>query len=185
MKYRLVARTLFQFVVVFAAFMWTTARAEECPKFLDHDFRKLHASETINLCQQYAGRPLLIVNTASHCGFTPQFKGLESLHRKYEDRGLVVLGFPSNDFRQEADNEEKTAQVCYINYGVTFTMMAPISVTGTDVHPLFRELASQSSQPNWNFNKYLVSPSGKVVKHFDTGTTPESSPVIRSIENLL
>lgn len=180
-----VARVLITFIVISAAFLWSTARAEECPEFLDHDFRKLHSSETINLCQQFAGKPLLIVNTASHCGFTPQFKGLESLHRKYEDRGLVVLGFPSNDFRQEADNEEKTAQVCYINYGVTFTMMAPISVTGTDVHPLFRELASQSSQPNWNFNKYLVSPSGKVVEHFDTGTTPESSPVIRSIESLL
>ncbi len=170
MKTRLVARILIPFIVVSAAFLWSTARAEECPDFLDHDFRKLHSSETINLCRQFAGKPLLIVNTASHCGFTPQFKGLESLHRKYEDKGLVVLGFPSNDFRQEADNEEKTAQVCYINYGVTF---------------LFRELANQSSQPNWNFNKYLVSPSGKVVKHFDTGTTPESSPVIRSIESLL
>jgi glutathione peroxidase len=84
-------------------------RAADCPAFLDHDFKKLHSTHGINLCKEFAGRPLLIVNTASHCGYTPQFKGLEALHRKYQARGLVVVGFPSDDFNQEAESEAKTA----------------------------------------------------------------------------
>ena len=78
------------------------SRAANCPAFLDHDFKKLHSSQSVNLCKEFAGRPLLIVNTASHCGYTPQFKGLEALHKKYQARGLVVVGFPSDDFNQEA-----------------------------------------------------------------------------------
>jgi len=77
-------------------------RAADCPAFLDHDFKKLHSSQSVNLCNEFAGRPLLIVNTASHCGYTPQFKGLEALHKKYQARGLMVVGFPSDDFNQEA-----------------------------------------------------------------------------------
>ncbi len=156
-----------------------------CPTHLDHAFRKLHSRETVNVCADYTGRPLLIINTASHCGFTPQFKGLEALHQKYTDKGLVVLGFSSNDFRQEAANEAKAAKVCYINYGVTFTMLAPISVTGETAHPLFKELARQSKAPSWNFNKYLVAPSGEVIRHFGSTTTPESPILIQSIEGVL
>lgn len=163
----------------------SSAKASECPGYLDHEFRKLHSSKTVNLCTEYAGKPLLIINTASFCGFTPQFKGLEALHKKYDDRGLVVVGFPSDDFRQEADGEAKTAEVCYLNYGVTFTMLAPISVKGPNAHPLFKELTRQSSAPRWNFNKYLVGPSGAVVKHFGSNTTPESPILIDSIEKVL
>ncbi len=162
-----------------------TARNDVCPAHLNHEFRKLHSREIVNLCTAFAGKPLLIINTASHCGFTPQFKGLEALHQKYGDQGLVVLGFSSNDFRQEAGNEEKAAKVCYINYGVTFTMLAPISVKGEDAHPLFQELARQSRAPNWNFNKYLVEPSGAVIQHFGSTTTPDSSRLIERIEGLL
>jgi glutathione peroxidase len=161
------------------------AKASECPGYLDHEFRKLHSSKSVNLCTEYAGKPLLIINTASFCGFTPQFKGLEALYKKYKGRGLVVVGFPSDDFRQEADKEAETAKVCYLNYGVTFPMLAPISVKGANAHPLFKELARQSAAPRWNFNKYLVGPSGEVVKHFGPSTTPASPILIESIEKVL
>jgi glutathione peroxidase len=129
-----------------------------CSAYLDHDFQKLHSNETVNICKAYAGKPLLIVNTASHCGYTPQFTGLESLHQKYRKRGLVVLGFPSDDFNQEAKDQAETAQVCYVNYGVTFTMLAPLPVKGAAANPVFKELNRQSREPSWNFNKYLVKP---------------------------
>lgn len=161
------------------------AAASDCAEYLNHDFRKLHSSETLNVCTEHAGKPLLIINTASYCGFTPQFKGLEALHQKYRGEGLVVLGFPSNDFHQAAADEAKSAEVCFLNYGVTFTMLSPISVKGGNAHPLFKELARQSMAPRWNFNKYLVDPSGQVVKHFGSSTTPNSSILIEPIENLL
>ena len=160
-------------------------QARDCPDYLNQEFKRLNSSESLNLCTESAGKPLLVVNTASFCGFTPQFKGLEALHKEYGGRGLVVLGFPSDDFRQEAGSEEKTAEVCYINYGVTFKMMAPISVKGENAHPLFKELAHRSTAPSWNFNKYLVDPSGEKVTHFDGNTTPQSPILLESIEKLL
>ena len=173
-------------VAVSGALAWgSLAAADECPAYLNHDFRKLHSNETINLCDAYSGKPMLIINTASFCGFTPQFSGLEGLHQKYGDQGLVVLGFPSNDFNQAAANEAKSAQVCFINYGVTFTMLSPVSVKGSDAHPLFKELARQSEAPSWNFNKYLVDRSGRVVEHFDSRIRPDSSALIGPIERLL
>ena len=161
------------------------AGAGNCPPYLNHDFQKLHSTERVNICTSYSGRPLLIVNTASHCGFTPQFKGLEALHEQYKGRGLVVIGFPSDDFNQEAKDESETAQVCYVNYGVTFTMLSPVPVTGAAANPVFRELARQSHEPTWNFNKYLVKPDGTVTAYFDSDTTPESAPMHQSIEQLL
>ena len=159
--------------------------AADCPAFLNHDFLKLHSTEHVNVCKAYAGKPLLIVNTASHCGYTPQFKGLESLNQKYKSRGLVLIGFPSDDFTQEARDEAETAQVCYVNYGVTFTMLSPLPVKGPAANPVFRELARQSHEPTWNFNKYLVRPDGKVTAYFDSDATPESAPLNQSIERLL
>ena len=159
--------------------------AADCPAFLNHDFKKLHFSQSVNLCKEFAGRPLLIVNTASHCGYTPQFKGLEALHRQYAARGLVVVGFPSDDFNQEAKSEAKTADVCYVNYGVTFTMLAPSSVTGAKGNPVFRELNRRAGEPSWNFNKYLVSADGKSVQRFDSDVTPDSPQLTRAVEQLL
>ena len=161
-----------------------TARAA-CPEFLNHEFKKLHSADSVNLCSAYAGKPLLIVNTASHCGYTPQFKGLEALHRKFKDRGLVVVGFPSDDFNQEAKNQAETADVCYINYGVTFTMLAPSSVTGKNANPVFQELDRRTTEPSWNFNKYLVSADGKRVQHFDSDVAPDSPKLTTAIEQLL
>jgi glutathione peroxidase len=159
--------------------------AADCPAFLNHDFKKLRSSQSVNLCREYAGRPLLIVNTASHCGYTPQFKGLEALHQKYKTRGLVVVGFPSDDFKQEANDEAETADVCYINYGVTFTMLSPTAVTGRDANPVFREIGRRSGEPSWNFNKYLVSADGKVVRQFDSRVRPDSAELQQAIEQLL
>ena len=172
-------------VCVAVAMSARPAAAGECPGFMDHEFRKLHSAKTVNLCEEFAGRPMLIVNNASHCGYTPQFKGLEALHQAYQDKGLVVVGVPSNDFRQAARNEEKAAEVCYTNYGVTFTMTQTVPVKGRDAHPLFAELARQAGEPRWNFNKYLVDADGKVVHHFDSRVTPDADELRRAIDRVL
>jgi glutathione peroxidase len=156
-----------------------------CPEYLNQSFKKLHSEKSLNICETYAGKPLLIVNTASYCGYTPQFAGLEKLYKAYKDKGLVVLGFASNDFDQEDKNEKKIADVCFINYGVTFDVFSPIHVTGGSAHPLFKELASQSRAPAWNFNKYLVNGDGKVLKYFESNVTPESVVMKQAIEDLL
>lgn len=156
-----------------------------CPAYLDHDLRKLHSSDMVNLCQVTGGKPALIVNTASHCGYTPQFKQLEVLYKKYHGQGLEVVGFASDDFRQEAKDEEQAAEVCYVNYGVTFTMLAPTHVRGDEANPIFRELAQQTKAPGWNFNKYLVDQSGKVVMHFGSNTAPDDPVLITAIESVL
>jgi glutathione peroxidase len=161
------------------------AAADACPAFLDHDFKKLRSRDSVNLCEAAAGKVLLVVNTASHCGYTPQFEGLEALHRKYKDRGLFVVGFPSDDFRQEADTEAETAEVCFVNYGVTFTMLAPTIVKGAGANPVFRELGARTEEPGWNFNKYLVSADGTVVQHFASKVKPESAELSGAIEELL
>jgi glutathione peroxidase len=163
----------------------TASAAASCPAFLNQDFRKLHSNEDVNLCKLIAGKPVLIVNTASHCGFTPQFKGLEAAYEKYKDRGLVVVGFSSDDFNQEARDEAEAATMCFINYGVTFTMLAPQHVKGPEANVVFRELARQTQEPKWNFNKYLVAANGKVVQYFDSRVTPESPEFNEAVEKLL
>jgi glutathione peroxidase len=160
-------------------------QAQQCPAYLDHEFRKLHSSQSINLCKAYAGKPMLIINTASHCGFTPQVKGLEAINTKYKDRGLVVVGFASDDFNQEAKDESEAAETCFLNYGVTFTMLAPQHVKGPDANPVFKELARQTQAPGWNFNKYLVRPDGTVAQYFDSKVTPESPQFSEAVEKIL
>lgn len=161
------------------------ANAGECPEFFDGELKKLRSDESINLCDDWRGQPTLIVNTASFCGFTPQFKALEAVHQRYGEKGLRVLGFPSDDFRQEADSEEETAEICYINYGVTFTMLSPVKVIGEDAHPIFRELARQTAEPNWNFNKYLVDGEGRVAAHFGSSVSPDDDEFIAAIDALV
>ena len=160
--------------------------ANACPQWLNVDKRLLRSKESKNLCEAYGGKPMLIVNTASHCGFTKQFKGLEALYQQYKDRGLVVVGFPSDDFKQEAKDEAETAKICYGNYGVTFDMFSAISVKGDSADPIFKELAKQSGiEPKWNFFKYLVNSRGEVVKSFNSTTTPESDEMKTAIESVL
>lgn len=173
--------------VMFVLLLGTIAHAAEarCPAFLDHEFQKLHTDDRVNLCTAFAGKPLLIVNTASHCGYTPQFSGLEAINQKYRDRGLIVVGFPSDDFNQEAKDQAETAQVCYENFGVTFTMLSPMPVKGKGANPVFRELAHQTREPSWNFNKYLVRADGTVAAHFESEVTPESPEFNAAVERLL
>jgi glutathione peroxidase len=161
------------------------ASESDCPAWLDQDLPRLRSADTVNLCKAAAGKPLLVVNTASYCGYTPQFKGLEALHQKYRDRGLVVVGFPSDDFNQEDADQARTADVCYVNYGVKFTMLAPSRVTGDGANPVFRELARQARAPGWNFNKYLVAPDGRVVRYFGSSVDPASREMTDAIEQLL
>ena len=151
----------------------------------DHDLRRLHSDEVVNLRERFAGHPLLVVNTASHCGFTGQFDGLEALHQQYREAGLKVVGFPSNDFRQEADDEAETAAVCFVNFGVTFDMFSPISVRGADAHPLFREIARQSEAPRWNFHKYVIDRNGQVVGAFPSRVRPDAAELRAAIEKVL
>lgn len=173
---------------LFTALIGLAASAQalaECPQILNQQMKVLGKPETVNLCDRYAGKPVLVINTASHCGFTKQFKGLEALYQQYRERGLAVAGFPSDDFRQEADDEQETAKVCFVNYGVTFDMYATIPVRGSDANPLFRELAAQTEAPSWNFNKYLIDKDGKVVAHFGSMTTPEDEELKAAIEKVL
>ena len=159
----------------------TAKASSQCDDFTNVTMRKLRSKESINFCE-FKGKPLLIVNTASNCGFTGQFEGLETIHKEYKDQGLVVLGFPSDDFFQEEDDEKDTAKVCFINYGVTFNMLATSAVRGSDVNPIFKHLNEATSSPNWNFYKYLVSADRKTVQRFNSKTKPQSQTLRDAIE---
>jgi Glutathione peroxidase len=178
-------RALISLVSVIALFLSAPAQAAECPAFLDHDLRKLHSPDSVNLCELSAGKPLLVVNTASRCGFTGQFEGLEQVHQEYRDKGLVVVGFASDDFRQEADSEAEAAKVCFINFGVTFTMIAPTSVTGDAANPVFAALNRQSSAPGWNFFKYVVNSEGRVVARFSSQVSPQDQSLRTSLDQVV
>jgi glutathione peroxidase len=159
--------------------------AEACPAWLNQERRMLHSEKSKNLCA-YSGRPMLVVNTASHCGFTKQFKELDALYREYKDKGLVVVGFSSDDFKQEAGDEAEAAKVCFVNFGVSFDMYAPIVVSGDNADPVFKELARQGGgYPRWNFYKYLVDRNGVVVERFSSFTTPDSKDMRAAVEKVL
>ena len=159
--------------------------AATCPALLNHTFNRLQDEKPQALCQ-YSGKVLLVVNTASYCGFTGQFEGLEALNAKYASRGLVVLGFPSSDFKQEDADAKKTAEVCFNTYGVKFPMFTDTRVKGSGAHPLFADLArTTGSQPGWNFNKYLVGRDGKPIAHFGSLTGPDSRKLTSAIEAAL
>ena len=156
-----------------------------CPPILDHKFANL-MDQPISLCQ-YRGNVALIVNTASECGYTPQYDGLEKLYRRYRDRGFVVLGFPANDFGgQEPGSNKQIAQFCQVNYGITFPVFAKTAVAGATANPLFRQLATRTGQPpKWNFHKYLVDKSGQQLTAFESAVEPEDRRLIAKIEKLL
>lgn len=170
---------------VVLALLGAQVLAAECPPLLQGELQQLRSKESIDLCQRFAGKPLVVVNTASHCGFAPQFKGLEALYQRYKDQGLEVLGVPSNDFKQESTDTGETAKVCFINYGVTFAMSEPQRVTGDEAVSLFRQLAEQSSAPRWNFYKYVVGRDGKVIASFSSLTKPDSEDLIKAVETAI
>jgi len=154
---------------------------------LDHNFRRLATSETVNLCEAYSGKALLVVNTASKCGYTPQYEGLEQLHARYEQQGLVVLGFPSNDFMgQEPGTEVEIQDFCRLTYDVKFPMFEKTMVKKEHAHPFYVFLAELSgTYPTWNFHKYLISRDGKLITQFSPHTKPFDPNVVTAIEQAL
>ena len=147
--------------------------------------------KTIKL-DQYKGKVMLIVNVASRCGYTPQYTGLQQLYERYESRGLVILGFPANNFGgQEPGTEQEIAQFCSMKYNVRFPMFAKLSADGSDMHPLYQFLTNRQTNPKfagpitWNFNKFLIDRSGQPIARFDSADRPESEKVIQAIENAL
>lgn len=137
----------------------------------------------------FGGKVTLIVNTASKCGFTPQYEGLQTLYTRYKDDGLVVIGFPANNFgKQEPGTNEEIQEFCSANFGVTFPMMAKVSVKGNDQHPLFRYLtthADPAADISWNFHKYLIDKSGAIAVSFEPKTEPNDPALVAKIEELL
>ena len=156
-----------------------------CPAILQKTFKKLQDESDQSLCQ-YAGKVILVVNTASFCGYTSQYEGLEALYAKYASKGLVVLGFPSNDFQQEPGNSQQIADFCFNTYGVKFPMFAKTSVVGKEVNPLYADLARVTNKrPEWNFHKYLLDRSGKPVDSFASVVSPTDRRFISEVERLL
>jgi glutathione peroxidase len=157
-----------------------------CPTLLSRSFNRLQDEAPQNLCQ-YAGKAILVVNTASFCGFTKQYEGLEALYRDYKGKGLVVLGFPSNDFgKQEPGTDKEIADFCTNTYAVKFPMFSKSTVIGSGRNPLYTDLAKATGQsPQWNFHKYLIDRSGKVVQSFDSDVSPQSKQLVSAIEKVL
>ena len=163
----------------------TSARANDCPTLLNHKFNRLQDDSPQNLCQ-YSGKVTLVVNTASYCGFTSQYEGLEKLYANYKDKGFVILGFPSNDFSQEPGNNKEIADFCYNTYGVKFPMFAKSSVKGKEANPMFAALVKAGAKyPAWNFNKYLIDREGKLVASFGSSTRPDEKTFVSALEKAL
>ena len=172
-----------------AALLWAPfAHAQtppSCPPILQHTFPRLQDEKPQALCQ-YTGKVVLVVNTASFCGFTPQYKGLEALDSKYRARGLVVLGFPSTEFSQESGSNKEIADFCESTFGVKFPMFAKSSVRGPEANALFKQLAQVSgTTPKWNFYKYLIGRDGKVVESYSSMTAPDDRAFVRDLEKQL
>lgn len=165
-----------------------SAPAWACSDLLNSQYRPLAGKEPVSLCKEYDGKVLLIVNTASKCGFTPQYEGLEALHARFKDRGFAVLGFPSNDFKQQEPGTEKEIQeFCTLTYGVKFPMFEKVHVTKEEATPLYQRLAAASGEryPSWNFYKYLVGRDGKVIADYSSKVKPDDAELVAAVEKAL
>ena len=164
----------------------TANAAPACSPLLSHSFPRLQDEAPQNLCQ-YQGKVILAVNTASFCGFTSQYEGLEKIYAKYKDKGFVVLGFPSNDFgQQEPGSNKEIADFCKNTYDVKFPMFTKSVVSGNNPNPFFKMLiAKTGTTPKWNFYKYLIDRNGNVVDSFGSVTKPTSTSITNEIEKLL
>ena len=157
-----------------------------CPKNLDFTKRYLASEQSVHLCKAYADKVLLVVNTASYCGFTGQFRGLEDLYQQYRNAGLVVLGFPSNDFFQEPRSEDNVKEFCSLTYNVKFPMFEKTRVAKRHADPFYQALANQSGDyPRWNFHKYLLDRQGNVVASYGSSVKPDDESLISTIESNL
>ncbi len=171
-------KLLFSFLI-----LWTLPMTSHagCSPLYNHQFDTLQGDK-INLCD-YQSKPILVVNTASKCGFTPQFSALESLYKKYQDKGLLVIGFPSNDFNQEFSTDKEVKDFCKLTYAVEFPMTTKSNVTGKSANPFYQELIKETGQtPKWNFYKYLILPQGKKVYAYSSTTTPDSPDILDKIK---
>jgi len=158
--------------------------AEACEGIYNQHLTTLQGQK-INLCE-YQKSPIIVVNTASKCGFTPQFEALEGLYSQYKDNGLLVLGFPSNDFRQEPGNNKQIGDFCKLTYAVKFPMMEKSSVTGESANPFYKALiAKTGQQPQWNFYKYVILPGGKQVYAFESTVQPNAAEIMNKIKPYL
>lgn len=162
------------------------AESAACPAILKQTFKRLQDEAPQDLCQ-YAGKVVLVVNTASYCGYTNQYEGLEAMYAKYGAKGLVVLGFPSNDFgKQEPGNSKEIADFCYNTYGVKFPMFSKSEVSGAHPNPLYTNLIKLTGQtPAWNFHKYLIDRNGKVLESFPSKVTPTDKALVTAVEKAL
>ena len=168
-----------------AAALPTAAAPRACPALLQQDVLRLQDEKPQSLCQ-YSGKVVVVVNTASFCGFTPQYKSLEALYTHYQGRGLVVLGFPSNDFSQESGSNKDIADFCESTFGVKFPMFTKTRVSGKDASPLFQQLAAKTdTPPRWNFYKYIIGRDGTAVTAFNSMTDPGSSKFVAELEKQL
>jgi len=158
-----------------------------CPPLLKVEVRSLNEKKRVNLCNEYKNKVVLIVNTASKCAFTPQYDGLETLYNKYKDSGLVVLGFPSNDFsNQEPGTEKQIKSFCRLTYGVQFPMFSKTRVRKQNADPLYRKLGEAAGEyPAWNFHKYLLDRNGHFVASYPSSTEPSNKKLVDRIESLL
>ncbi|MGD2112248.1 MAG: glutathione peroxidase [Gammaproteobacteria bacterium] len=165
----------------------TAAAETACPAALDFHHRPLTGSEELHLCEAFGGRVVLVVNTASKCAYTPQYEGLEALYERYRARGLVVAGFPSNDFGgQEPGTEQQVSDFCRLTYGVRFPMFAKTRIRGPEPAPFYAHLmAVTGDTPRWNFHKYLLDRQGRVVGSFPSQVTPDDARLVEAIEALL
>jgi len=178
--------TLRKLLGVLVMLIVTTTLANE-GALLDQDFRRLAADEVVNLAESYAGKVLLVVNTASKCGNTPQYEGLEKLYEEYGKDGLVVLGFPSNDFLgQEPGTEEQIQEFCRLTYSIKFPMFEKVTVKEGGAHSFFDNLATASgTYPTWNFHKFLIGRNGQLISEFSPSTQPYNKDLIAEIESAL
>ncbi|MGH8850492.1 MAG: glutathione peroxidase, partial [Casimicrobiaceae bacterium] len=162
------------------------AAGANCPAVLNYTFNRLQTGKPESLCQ-FRGKVVLIVNTASYCGYTHQYEGLEALYRRYQSRGLVVVGFPSNDFGgQEPGSNKEIAEFCRLTYGVQFPMFEKSSVTSIQTNPLYEKLLARTGQaPRWNFHKYLVDRDGRRIESFPSRVEPDDRALTSALEKLL
>ena len=172
-------------LIFLLGFYLSSCLLANCPDVLDHEVRLLDSKETINLCE-YKDKVVLAVNVASRCGYTPQYEGLQNLYEDLEDKDFVILAFPSRDFMwQEFSDESKIKEFCDTKYGVTFPMFATSSVKGKKANNFFKGLIKKTGvEPEWNFNKYLISRNGEI-KHFNQKVEPDNSELVKSIKILL
>lgn len=157
-----------------------------CPALLQHTFARLQDESPVSLCQ-FGGKVVMVVNTASFCGYTRQYEALEALHQKYRERGFVVIGFPSNDFgQQEPGSNTQIADFCRSTYGIRFPMFAKTNVTTPKANPFFDDLAGRTGvRPKWNFHKYLIAKDGSLAGTFGSMTAPDAPELTAAIDKAL